>query len=670
MRPGFAVAAGLFVAFLLVWPAIGPAQGPPANPQQTVPLSVGGPVDLATAAWRTFCGDNAAWADPAFDDGAWLKVDPRAPLPAEATPTPERICWYRAEITVDPALKNLGLSIDRTALADYELFVNGKSEGVVGEFHPHGKRSIRMMGVYPLSAPIPSTGELTIALRLWRYARFSPTTALPGLPFVARLGFVPDLNLTTQNLILLQLAYGLVGGPAIGLLVGTLALGLFVGQRERKEYLWLGIYGISFVCAASVSIFAYSHTVSAIWSEAIVLVFQNLILVAFIEFFLAFLGRRPGLWIRLYEGCFAIPILIGEIGTAGKGDVYLGYFIPNILFVPGTVMLGIFLFIEYKRRNREAAILIVPTLLAVGTYDLFTVLNLLGMMHVNVAWLLSVLTFKIGFLPSSVYAVCLPLFWISMGVIILRRSARDTREKARLAGEFDAARTVQQLLISKEGAAAAEFNIESIYLPASEVGGDFYQLLPGDDGSLLVVVGDVSGKGLRAAMTVSLIVGALRGTELRGCGLREVGSRSPGQVLAYLNGVLAGQISGFVTCCAAHISADGILTLANAGHIPPYRNGEEVFAESGLPLGILSGMTYGESQFQLRPEDRLTFVSDGVIEATNPQKELFGFERTRAISTRPAYHIAEAARSFGQEDDITVLTISRAAMPALKPASV
>ena len=670
MRPGSALAAGLYLALMLVWPVIGPAQGPTANPQQPVPLSVGGPLDLATAAWRTNCGDNAVWADPSFDDSTWFKVDPGASLPAEATPTADRICWYRAEITVDPALKNLALSIDRAALADYELFVNGKSEGVVGEFPPHGKRSVRMMGVYPLNAPIPSTGKLTIALRLWRYARFSPTTALPGLPFVARLGFVPDLNLTLQNLILLQLAFGLVSGPAIGLLVGALALGLFVGQRERKEYLWLGIYGISFVCADSVSIIAYSHTVSAIWGEAIVLIFRNLILVAFIEFFLAFLGRRPGLWIRLYEACFAIPVIMGEMATVGKGDVYLAYFIPNILFVPGTVMLGIFLFIEYKQRNREAAILIVPTLLAVGTYDLFTVLNLLGMMHVNVAWFLSVLTLKIGFLPSNVYAVCLPLFWISMCAIILRRSARDTREKARLAGEFDAARSVQQLLISKEGAAAVAFNIESIYLPASEVGGDFYQLLPGDDGSLLVVVGDVSGKGLRAAMTVSLIVGALRGTELQGCGLRDAGSRSPGQVLAYLNGVLAGQISGFVTCCAAHISGAGALTLANAGHIPPYRNGEEVFAESGLPLGLVRGMTYGEVRYQLKAEDRLTFVSDGVIEATNREKELFGFDRTRAISTRPAYHIAEAARSFGQEDDITVLTVSRAAMPAFQTATV
>jgi len=137
-------------------------------------------------------------------------------------------------------------------------------------------------------------------------------------------------------------------------------------------------------------------------------------------------------------------------------------------------------------------------------------------MHLKVNWLLSIMTFKIGFMPANVYMVCLPLFWISMCIIILRRTGRDTREKARLASEFDAARSIQQLLISKEATEGTQFQTECIYLPASEVGGDFFQLLPGDDGSLLIVVGDVSGKGLRAAMTVSMIVGALRGAESHG----------------------------------------------------------------------------------------------------------------------------------------------------------
>jgi serine phosphatase RsbU (regulator of sigma subunit) len=191
--------------------------------------------------------------------------------------------------------------------------------------------------------------------------------------------------------------------------------------------------------------------------------------------------------------------------------------------------------------------------------------------------------------------------------------------------------------------------VDSIYLPDSEVGGDFFQILPGDDGSLLIVVGDVSGKGLKAAMTVSTIIGALRG-----CALRE-----PAEVLANLNRVLHGQITGFATCVAAWITASGAMTIANAGHIPPYRNGEELAVQGGLPLGILAACNYEETQFEIAVGDRLTFVSDGVVEATNVNHELFGFARTQAISREPAQTIAEAAKSFGQEDDISVLSVTR-----------
>ena len=91
----------------------------------------------------------------------------------------------------------------------------------------------------------------------------------------------------------------------------------------------------------------------------------------------------------------------------------------------------------------------------------------------------------------------------------------------------------------------------------------------------------------------------------------------------------------------------------------PYRNGEEMAVEPGLPLGLLAEATYAETRYRLAPEDKLTFVSDGVIEATNPQGELYGFVRTQAISNQPANAIAEAATQFGQEDDITVLSVTR-----------
>ena len=100
---------------------------------------------------------------------------------------------------------------------------------------------------------------------------------------------------------------------------------------------------------------------------------------------------------------------------------------------------------------------------------------------------------------------------------------------------------------------------------------------------------------------------------------------------------------------------DGSLTLANAGHLSPYRNGEELTLDNGLPLGIAPDASYTESTINLAPGDHLTFLSDGVLEAQNPQGQLFGFDRTRQISTESAEAIARAAQSFGQQDDITVL---------------
>ena len=188
-------------------------------------------------------------------------------------------------------------------------------------------------------------------------------------------------------------------------------------------------------------------------------------------------------------------------------------------------------------------------------------------------------------------------------------------------------------------------------MPASEVGGDFFQVLPADDGSLLIVVGDVSGKGLKAAMTVSAIVGALRNEK----------ERQPGKVLRNLNRVLLGEVSGFATCAAVLISADGGMTLANAGHPSPYCNGKEVATPNGLPLGIVADCSYEETHYMLAPGDRLTFLSDGVVEAANEDRELYGFERAAALTTRPAAEIADAAQRWGQEDDITVVSVTRTA---------
>ena len=123
--------------------------------------------------------------------------------------------------------------------------------------------------------------------------------------------------------------------------------------------------------------------------------------------------------------------------------------------------------------------------------------------------------------------------------------------------------------------------------------------------------------------------------------------------------VRAGQ-GGFVTLLCARLETEGTMKLANAGHLYPYRNGLERAVETGMPLGLEEVAEYGETTVHLEPGDSITFLSDGVLEARNADGELFGFERTLALSNRSPQEIAHAAQEFGQEDDITVLKLTRA----------
>jgi serine phosphatase RsbU (regulator of sigma subunit) len=122
--------------------------------------------------------------------------------------------------------------------------------------------------------------------------------------------------------------------------------------------------------------------------------------------------------------------------------------------------------------------------------------------------------------------------------------------------------------------------------------------------------------------------------------------------------MLARSHGGFTTCLVVRAEADGTLTIANAGHIAPYLAGKELALENGLPLGLSADTTYAETTFQLAAGKQLTLVTDGVVEARDKAGALLGFERTATLSTQPAEAIAQAAQAFGQDDDITALTLA------------
>jgi len=221
--------------------------------------------------------------------------------------------------------------------------------------------------------------------------------------------------------------------------------------------------------------------------------------------------------------------------------------------------------------------------------------------------------------------------------------------------ELELAHQLQnQLLVTPASQAIPGFSVESVYQAASEVGGDFFFLSPGADGSLTAVLGDVSGKGLVAAMRVSMILGVLR---------REP-SREPAKVLRGLNEALLPQAGTsqprveFTTACCVHLEHSGRYRLANAGHIPPFVDGVEIATPPALPLGLAADQDYVEVCGLLAVGKRLVLLSDGVVEARSRSGELYGFERLAELTKKPAQEIANVAMRFGQEDDISVLTIA------------
>jgi serine phosphatase RsbU (regulator of sigma subunit) len=251
--------------------------------------------------------------------------------------------------------------------------------------------------------------------------------------------------------------------------------------------------------------------------------------------------------------------------------------------------------------------------------------------------------------------VCVVLGYIGFLTVSIsegRRHAKLQGEKATLESEMAAAREIQRVMVPEELPPTPGYRLECVYRPAAQVGGDFFQVIPLKSGSSLVIIGDVSGKGLSAAMIVSMVVGMLGAVT----GFTE----EPAAILGELNRRLCGRAhGGFVTCAAVRLDPGGLLTVANAGHLPPYLNGAEVPTSGSLPLGVSASSAYEQATVILRSGDRVFLLTDGVVEAQNQEAGLLGFSRVESLlhDGATAAALAEAAQHHGQADDITVVCL-------------
>src|SRR5215210_5952302 len=255
------------------------------------------------------------------------------------------------------------------------------------------------------------------------------------------------------------------------------------------------------------------------------------------------------------------------------------------------------------------------------------------------------------------------------GTLRKQRLEQEIRERERIEQEMRVARDIQQASLPREVPEPEGWQVSSYYQPAREVGGDFYDFFDLEDSRVGIVVGDATGKGMPAALVAEATSNMLRAVA------QALGSSSPSEVLARVNETLLARIppNMFVTCFYAVLDPEsGRLSYANAGHDLPYLrrvsgDAEELRAR-GMPLGLMPRMDYEEKEIVLDAGEAALFYSDGLVEAHDPNGQMFGFPRLRTLV---AEHGEDRALGdilmeelyfftgdgWEQEDDITLLTL-------------
>lgn len=682
------------------------ARPAPPNPLHTPQVfldatTLGSPVTLDKY-WRVGITANGAAVRPDFDDSTWAvrnATEAIADVPDEDHPdngppgpnaSPDHAVhehgqppdhqhpwvWFRLHIKLAPGHGPIALlvqlPISRTSAISLgsagpglDIFADGKQIQPDG---PHGDDPYRYQSIsriYKFNVP-PSETSLTLVARTiyipFGYATY--TAFFANRTFI--LGNPDDLNRSLElwwNRSLFERLPRLV----VSILLAILAIFLFAlyfTQKGHKEYLWLALHELAQAPLGFLEVAGSTAQIDQLLYGAL---FLELIVISaylYFEFLVAFLdlpqrwSPRKRRWIIQPLRIVALPMLAGigpTVMLVGHGRTLVAILLVIVLLITVVWFIGwlLFCFITLiaatARRNFEAGMLLFPLILTfIGIVE--PMLTSGGMNDWTGHTFRSPLTIQAGPIPIHFASIADLVGLLAIVLIIFFRFLRIHRDQERVSSELAAARSVQELMIPQEKIKTPGFEVDSIYNPANEVGGDFFHVESTLDGGLLVVIGDVAGKGLKAAMNVSMVMGALR----------RITDHNPAKILNSLNRVLVGGDS-FTTCQAAWFGPNGELVIANAGHLPPYLNTQEVELPGGLPLGVLSSVHYDEVRLYLHPGDRLLLMSDGVVEARQPSGELFGFERVHNLSNQTAFYIADAARSFGQEDDITVLTVRRLA---------
>ncbi|HTV81247.1 MAG TPA: PP2C family protein-serine/threonine phosphatase [Acidobacteriaceae bacterium] len=591
-------------------------------------------------------GDNPAWAAPGMDESGWQPYTIWKPSREQPR------LWIRCHANLASLQTVSEPAIQIAFPGAYDLFVNGQQLGLSGDLGT-GVAETDVVRSWPVPRA-EADASAVIALR-GVYAGVHHAAAAARL----EAGSLGELNAERDSHVLAAIRQD-AGMAACYLLIGAIGLallGFYLSDRSRKELLLLGVTCLA-LALLRLDYFAEAAEVPLSSGSFICFQAAQLILpVAEILFFFRVAGRRIP---RGMAAALAFDVILNLVmAVAVAAPLYAGYRLSAMIFLPPSYPYEFLILFSWAvllsgvltafwspgRLSRRLQVLAALCGAWVAADSVWFAFELAALWHGSPFLLgrqYDMLAESRGY---TVFALVVALM-----ALLLWDQRKMAQERAVLAGEMQAAREIQRMLAPEVVDTAPGAQVEVAFRPMREVGGDFYLCRTLPNGRQRVLVGDVSGKGAAAAMTAALLVGAAERRE----------TDSPAALLQHLNLVLHGsQVGGFATCLCADLAVDGTVTLANAGHLAPYCHAQEVAVTPSLPLGVSeSDAVYEERRLVLAEGETLTFLSDGVVEARNHLGELFGFERAREISRHSAEEIARAAQAFGQQDDITVLTVT------------
>jgi hypothetical protein len=638
-----------------------------------VPVTLGQSVVALTGPWKFHIGDNPQWADPNYDDSQWETVDltPAPQSTLRGVPIPGFVsgwtarghagyagyAWYRLRLRVSGAEDWLALLGPEWFDSAFQVFANGRLIGSMGNFNgkiPEPYEGNPSRFTFELSPNGREPNEsILIAFRFYMDAASLGHRGTGGMHGPPRIG-LPAATTAISHMEwereYRRLASALVAG-LLYFLFAVLIATLFAFNRIEKSLLWPLSASVLEVVRFALIFSTNIRWMSAVRLEALIglaaLVAGYLWLLTWWAYFRLQQSRwlfntilGVGLWNLATLEYFTIILRIGTPSPwLTVANQISGLCNASVEFA----LIATIAWLGWKRAERKQWFLFVA--LFFFSFQVFE--PVMQLLHWRTAWQPFGVLIPLDLISVSSSLIC-------FSVVLFGQFRASLQRQQSIAEDLEQAREVQRLLIPDQLPQLRGWTIECEYHPSREVGGDFFQIIPhASDGSILVVAGDVAGKGLQAGMMVALLVGAIR-TESEH-------TFDPVQILEKLNNRLMGQEHAQATCLAILVKENGEATLANAGHLPPYLNGVEIGMEGSLPLGMVAHAEFPILVFNLQSSDRLVLISDGIVEAQNERGELFGFDRIRTLLSQEVStaEIANIAQAFGQQDDISVLSIAR-----------